>query len=35
MSDVGKRERETEQPLIRLFRDEPHYRYLGDWSDRG
>ena len=34
MSDVGKRERETQDRLISLFRDELQYRYLGDWSDR-
>src|SRR5437016_4925735 len=34
MSDVGKRERETQDRLIGLFRDELQYRYLGDWSDR-
>src|SRR5438132_3081106 len=34
VSDVGKPERETQNRVIRLFRDELHYRYLGDWSDR-
>ena len=34
MSDVGKAERVTQQRVIRLFRDELEYRYLGDWSDR-
>jgi type I restriction enzyme R subunit len=34
MSDIGKPERETQNRLIALFRDELHYSYLGDWSDR-
>jgi type I restriction enzyme, R subunit len=34
MSDVGKPERVTQQRVIRLFREELGYRYLGDWSDR-
>lgn len=31
---VGKPERETQDRLVRLFRDELFWRYLGDWSDR-
>jgi type I restriction enzyme R subunit len=34
MSKIGKPERETQNRLIKLFRDELGYRYLGDWSDR-
>src|SRR5258708_39636465 len=34
MSDVGKPERETQNRIIALFRDELHYRFLGDLSDR-
>jgi type I restriction enzyme R subunit len=34
MSDVGKPERATQERVIRLFRDEMGYRYLGDWTDR-
>ena len=34
MSDIGKPERATQNRVIRLFRDELEYRYLGDWSDR-
>jgi type I restriction enzyme R subunit len=32
--NVGKPERETQKRIIALFRDELHYRYLGDWTDR-
>jgi type I restriction enzyme R subunit len=35
MSDIGKPERATQDRVIALFRDELHYRYLGDWTDRG
>ena len=31
---VGQPERETQNRIIALFRDELHYRYLGDWTDR-
>lgn len=34
MSGVGKAERETQNRLVALFRDELGYRYFGDWSDR-
>jgi type I restriction enzyme R subunit len=34
MSDVGKPERATQERVIRLFRDELGYPYLGDWTDR-
>ena len=32
---VGKPEPATQNRIIALFRDEPGYRYLGDWTDRG
>ena len=31
---VGQPERATQDRVIALFRDELHYRYLGDWTDR-
>jgi type I restriction enzyme R subunit len=34
VSDVGKPERETQNRIIALFRDELKYRFLGDWIDR-
>jgi len=34
MSNVGQPERATQDRVIALFRDELHYRYLGDWIDR-
>src|SRR3990172_954455 len=34
MSMIGKPERETQNRVIALFRDELKYRYLGDWTDR-
>lgn len=34
MNDVGHSERQTQNRVIALFRDELHYRFLGDWSDR-
>ncbi|PRY73220.1 type I restriction endonuclease subunit R [Halomonas ventosae] len=34
MSNVGQRERLTQQQVLRFFQDELGYRYLGDWKDR-
>jgi len=31
---MGQPERGTQNRVIALFRDELHYRYLGDWTDR-
>jgi type I restriction enzyme R subunit len=31
---IGQSERATQNRVITLFRDELHYRYLGDWTDR-
>lgn len=31
---IGKPEKATQRRVIALFRDELHYRFLGDWSDR-
>ncbi|HBP86146.1 MAG TPA: restriction endonuclease subunit R [Nitrospiraceae bacterium] len=34
MTDIGQPERATQNRVIALFRDELHYRYLDDWTDR-
>src|SRR5882672_9462539 len=34
MSTIGTRERETQNRVTALFRDELRYRVLGDWTDR-
>jgi len=34
MSTIGQPERETQNRVIVLFRDELGYRYLSDWTDR-
>ena len=34
MSTVGQPERATQNRIIALLRDELHYRFLGDWTDR-
>lgn len=34
MPPIAQPERQTQDRVIRLFQQELHYRYLGDWSDR-
>ena len=34
MSDLGKSERATQNRVIALFKNDLHYRYLGNWIDR-
>jgi type I restriction enzyme R subunit len=34
LNAIGKAERATQDRIIRLFRDQLGYRFLGDWSDR-
>ncbi len=34
MSDIGKKERETQNRIIKLFREELGFRYLGNWENR-
>ena len=34
MSGIAQPERVTQERVIALFRDELHYRFLGDWIDR-
>ncbi len=34
MSEFGKPERHTQNRIIKLFREELHYTYLGNWEDR-
>lgn len=34
MTAIGERERQTQNDVVRFFRSELDYRYLGDWHDR-
>ncbi|MDR4506203.1 MAG: HsdR family type I site-specific deoxyribonuclease [Candidatus Scalindua sp.] len=34
MSNIGKKERETQKRVIALFQNELGYRYLGNWEER-
>jgi type I restriction enzyme R subunit len=34
MSTVGQIEKQTQQRVVTLFREQLGYDYLGDWTDR-
>ncbi len=34
MSVVGQIEKRTQQRIVKLFREQLGYEYLGDWTDR-
>jgi hypothetical protein len=34
MSTVGQIEKKTQQRVVRLFREQLGYDYLGDWTER-
>ena len=34
MTKIGAKERVTQNRVVKLFCDELHYKYLGDWQDR-
>jgi type I restriction enzyme R subunit len=34
MSDIGQRERKTQNRLVQMFQDQLEYRYYGNWEDR-
>jgi len=34
MSNIGKKERETQDRIVALFQNELKYRYLGNWEER-
>ncbi len=34
MSTVGQIEKKTQQRVVKLFREQFGYDYLGDWTDR-
>src|SRR4030066_1593495 len=34
MSNIGKKERETQNRVVAVFQDELKYRYLGNWEER-
>jgi hypothetical protein len=33
MSNIGKKERETQNRVVALFQKELKYRYLGNWEE--
>lgn len=35
MSNVGQKERASQNRVVDFFQSELGYRYLGDWQDRG
>jgi len=34
MSEIGSKERITQNRIIQLFQNHLHYHYLGNWKDR-
>ena len=34
MNPIGKKERETQERVIKLFQEELGYKYLGNWEER-
>src|SRR3990167_5127373 len=34
MTNIGKKERETQNRVVALFQNELKYRYLGNWEER-
>jgi len=34
LSTIGQIEKKTQQRVVKLFREQLDYDYLGDWSDR-
>lgn len=34
MSNVGQRERITQERVVKFFQEELNYDYLGDWHER-
>ncbi len=34
MTQVGQIERKTQNRIVKLFHDQLHYNYLGNWEDR-
>ena len=34
MNEIGQPERITQNRIIKLFREQLHYDYLGNWEDR-
>lgn len=34
LKEIGQLERDTQNRIVKLFQDELHYNYLGDWEER-